>query len=214
MEYDLSEQPIPSFWSSSDFSNSYILPGLSKSIFLGGNKEGIYTVKSGYHQVKFWEHISVSNSSNFSGSMKHWKKLWRLRILPKQMYLLRRILNRAVPVRAKLRSRGVQCRFCVLDVKGVLNPLIILSKTVWATQVWFSSPLGIKFDNHSSESFSVWLQLFITKAPVESVELAASVTYSIWWARIKCVSKENKFRSWIQFQKLVKRSRNTSINVC
>lgn len=59
----------------------------------GASKDGEYSVKSSYHQIKHRENSAEPNNSNFSGNSDVWKKVWELRIAPKQAHLLWRTLN-------------------------------------------------------------------------------------------------------------------------
>lgn len=101
-----------------------------------GNKDRYYTAKFGYHQIKLRESLSEPSSSNITGNTDQWKKLWRLRILPKQAHLLWRILNNVVPVRAKLHSRVVPCPLiCPHCERSVETIDHTFRDCVWATQI-------------------------------------------------------------------------------
>lgn len=92
----------------------------------GANKDEDFTVKSGYHMIKkgkFFLNLTVLRIMN---QPELWKKLWKLRILPKQAHLIWRILNNIVSVRAKLQSRGISCPLlcprCSRFVETILVP--------------------------------------------------------------------------------------------
>jgi hypothetical protein len=75
-----------------------------------GTKDGNYSVKSGYQAVMDWtnRHLPQSTSNHYDDHPR-WKKLRKLHVPPKQIHLIWRIINNAIPVKEKLTSRGIRC---------------------------------------------------------------------------------------------------------
>jgi hypothetical protein len=58
------------------------------------SKDGIYSVKSGYHTILDWKEIDKSQAgSNFNQKDPTWFSLWKLKLPPKYTHLIWRILN-------------------------------------------------------------------------------------------------------------------------
>jgi hypothetical protein len=53
----------------------------------------------------------------------------------------------------------------------------------WARLVWFHCPLTISVTNSLTHSFSAWLIYMIQNASKPSLQVIATITYSIWLAR-------------------------------
>jgi ribonuclease HI len=58
----------------------------------------------------------------------------------------------------------------------------VFSQCIWAQQIWFASPLTIRFDNQN-QTFNEWLEGNITNTPIQSLELICAICYHIWNAR-------------------------------
>lgn len=75
-----------------------------------GTKDGNYSVKSGYQAIIDWQNSSQNQpSSSHHEDNPRWKKFWKLDVPPKQLHLIWRILNNAIPVKDKLLKRGIRC---------------------------------------------------------------------------------------------------------
>jgi hypothetical protein len=59
----------------------------------------------------------------------------------------------------------------------------MLSRSVWAQQIWFASPLNIRFEDESAKSFIDWLQHILTQTKQETTEQISTLCYQIWKAR-------------------------------
>jgi ribonuclease HI len=54
---------------------------------------------------------------------------------------------------------------------------------VWAKQVWFASPLNLRFNQLTSTDFVEWLKVTLPQMHQEGSELISSLCYHIWKAR-------------------------------
>ncbi|MCI10423.1 putative ribonuclease H protein, partial [Trifolium medium] len=85
-----------------------INPTLEDKFMWMGEKHWDYTVKSGYQAIKNWEQESREGGSGHNSSDAIWKKLWNLKIPPRNQLLIWRIIHNIVPVRENLNNRGVR----------------------------------------------------------------------------------------------------------
>lgn len=77
------------------------------------NKDGTYTIKIGYHLLVNQDQILDPYSSNYMEKRRAWKKLCNIKTLTRIIFLTWCILNSTLPIRSKLRRRGVNCPiFC------------------------------------------------------------------------------------------------------
>jgi hypothetical protein len=151
-----------------------------------GTKDGIYSVKSGYQAVMDWKTQHQNQAaSNYYDKEPGWKHLWKLKIPPKHANLIWRILNKAIPVKDHLISRGIKCDpLCVRCNKSIETIDHVFLKCDWVRAIWFGSPLTINFNllnNH--QSFTDWLTTMLENSKNEDMEKIISLIYNIWNAR-------------------------------
>ncbi|KAJ1390016.1 Zinc knuckle CX2CX4HX4C [Sesbania bispinosa] len=83
----------------------------------GNQKNGIYSVKTGYHfALKDSRSQDASSNPPRTPSDLHWRKLWNLPTQPKYKHFLWRLMKSSLLVRANLVRRGIQapqlCPWC------------------------------------------------------------------------------------------------------
>jgi hypothetical protein len=145
--------------------------------------EGGYTVKSGYNILKHWQDSLHTGSTNTNPNNSVWKKLWTLHTIPRHKALIWRILNKAIPVRSALNSRGIQCPIlCPRCLQGEETVSHLFMRCERAKKVWFGSILGINF-NTSHRSFIDWLYYCFSTLKEEDLCYLAAIIYGIWFAR-------------------------------
>lgn len=149
-----------------------------------GNKEGEYTVRSGYHKIKQWESQQIPTTSRNEQNEEIWKRIWKIRVVPnKQAHLLLRILKNVVLVGLNLHAKGVNCPLiCPKCHKYIESIDHVFRDCIWVTHIWLLSPLDLRFENLCDRSFVSCLNSFIMQALEETVELCVSILYGIWWA--------------------------------
>jgi hypothetical protein len=159
------------------------------------SKDGVYSVKSGYHTILNWKDIDKSTAgSNFNQKDPTWTKLWKLNLPPKYTHLIWRILNKAIPVRDNLTSKGIQCSpmcpRCDCHIETIDHTF---RDCEWAKAIWFGSALTIKFNNTNSTSpFADWITNMLQSVDKRTMELIITITYRIWHARNLLVFQEKK----------------------
>jgi hypothetical protein len=144
------------------------------------SRDDNYTVKSGYQAIKDWNNDSMSlSTSRINTPNPMWQKLWKQRIPPKYNTLIWRIIQNAIPVNNNLRKRGINCYpLCPRCNESIEDQTHVFSNCIWAKQIWFASPLTIKFENQS-QSFNEWLQECFDKSPTQNLELICAICYHI-----------------------------------
>lgn len=59
--------------------------------------------------IKQWERQQIPNTSSHDQTKDIWKRVWKLRVIPKQAHLLWRFLTNTVPIRLNMHVKGVMC---------------------------------------------------------------------------------------------------------
>ncbi|GAU42618.1 hypothetical protein TSUD_238110 [Trifolium subterraneum] len=119
-------------------------------------KDVIYTVKSGYQAIQEWkENYNEQATSYKTNDNRVWQKLWQLKIPPKYTHLIWRILQDSLPVQKNLRKRGVNCySLCPRCNDKIEDQNHVFSECWWAKQVWFASPLTLRFNQQAQSCLS------------------------------------------------------------
>lgn len=141
------------------------------------SNDGQYTVKTGY---KKW-HQSFVGSMDVQQS-NGWGRLWRLKIPHKVKYLLWRICRNTIPVRYRLRGKGVVvpigCFMCTGDVEHLMHLFI---DCTYATECW--QRMGMVLNTWEIENASEWLLDKLNMESQENLVTIATVIWGIWFAR-------------------------------
>jgi hypothetical protein len=170
--------------------------------------DGTYTVKSGYHAIKEWDNKTGDPSTSGSNNDNPcWGKNWMQNIPPKHNHLVWRILNNALPVRDNLNKRGIHCYpLCPRCNSKIEDINHVFKECIWAQQIWFASPLNIRFVEESAQSFIDWLQYMFTQTKPETTEQISTICYHIWKARNALISMIRSTYLWkMLFNKLLMR---------
>lgn len=59
----------------------------------------------------------------------------------------------------------------------------VFQECIWASQIWFSSPLGFRFASQKLMFVVEWVQTILLEAPSQVKEMVALILYNIWWAK-------------------------------
>jgi len=126
-----------------------------------------------------WVNFSINLGIELSISLQFWKSKWRITqsLIWFQLFPSPNIF---------IWLGGCCTRFCIWsrvcclgddgDIDYAFMPCPL------AKLVWFSSPLGINFDN-VEDDFCTWLEKIIMQDQQEVTELILFLCYSLWWAR-------------------------------
>ncbi|PNX96793.1 ribonuclease H, partial [Trifolium pratense] len=155
-------------------------------------KDGIYSVKSGYHAIIDWD--SNSNTNNAASSnrpMEIWKTLWKFKVPPKYSHLLWRILNNAIPVKGNLFKKGVKCDpLCPRCLNHVESIQHVFLECEWAKKVWFASPLTLNLNLNQLTDFYDWFTFVTNNTDKDCMEKILAIIYEIWNVRNLLVFQE------------------------
>lgn len=143
--------------------------------------DGHYDVKSRY---KLWYKNNISSNTVFQS--EGWNKIWRLNIPHKIRVFLWRLCWNNVPVRNRLRHKGVDvsilCPMCDNDVEHLLH---VFFDCQFAAQCW--SYAGLSYDMSLVESASEWLMQKIDEGVPNETSKIVMVLCGIWCWRNKKV---------------------------
>ncbi|XP_062014039.1 uncharacterized protein LOC133730473 [Rosa rugosa] len=171
------------------------------------NKNGVYSVKSGYH----WVHsqlITTATSPEASKSgtshsiaTKVWKLIWSINTLPKIKSFLWKVLSGATPTFLNLHKRRLSispiCPICDTYEESIEHTLLLCP---WVQSVWFGSPLGIVIDKQQFKSIDIWLMNIMDTVTVTSeknwlLTLISTISWAIWRARCDYIYSKKQLLS-------------------
>lgn len=145
------------------------------------SNDGQYSVRSGYH---YWQSRHSANDEILTAS--GWGRLWRLCIPHKIKVLLWRICRNTVPVRDRLRGKGVNvpnnCTMCTGNVEHLLH---LFWDCEFAKACW--QHIGVVLDTTEVEGTSDWVLSKLSTEPNDRLIKIATVVWGVWWARNKMV---------------------------
>jgi ribonuclease HI len=159
---------------------------------------GVYTVKSGYQAIQEWqETTNAASTSNNNVSNALWKTLWDLKIPPKFIHLMWRILHNALPVCNNLANRGIKCcPICPRCNQKLEDINHVFKDCTWSQQVWFASQLNIKMENLPHTSFSDWIINISPKSTKACLEQICAISYHMWKARNSLIFNKKEIPVW------------------
>lgn len=140
---------------------------------------GKYSVKSGYYQ---W-----CQQHNVDGGVvqsRGWSKLWQLKIPHKIKVFLWRLCRNMLPVRNKLRGRGVPvtigCPMCVGEVEHLCH---MFFDCKFAQECW--KIVGLSFNTRDVEYMYEWLLQLLVNGLDDVMIKVSSVLWGVWFSRNK-----------------------------
>lgn len=147
-------------------------------------KNGIYTVKSGYKAIQGWKARTNTSPSSSSPETKVWKKLWSLHTIPRHKTILWRILNNSLPLTAELNKKGIICSpICPRCQTKIETMDHVFLTCPYSVKVWFGSSLNINFEKQQTINFQDWLYDTILNKDEEVTIQTVAIIYNIWFAR-------------------------------
>ncbi|KAL6226651.1 hypothetical protein ACLB2K_000612 [Fragaria x ananassa] len=160
-----------------------------------GNKNGCYSVRSGYH----WLHGRFSSTTNqlAIGSshcidLRVWKIIWNIPTLPRIRIFLWKVLLGAAPTMYNLaRRRIISSSVCPIcgNAEETFEHLLLLCP--WVDPIWFGSILGLRIDKQGITTFDRWIiECTQHRSKNEAKYILTVVSFlcwSIWKARCRFV---------------------------
>lgn len=146
---------------------------------------GVYTVKTGY---RLWCDRNVASST--VPQSQGWSKIWRLTIPHKMKIFLWRFCRNNLPVRNRLKARGVNvpiiCPMCSVDIEHLLHIFFDCQFARCCSQ-----QVDLDFDMSDVFAAPEWLLHKLSGSSQEELVKICTVLYGIWVWRNKKVW-ENK----------------------
>lgn len=172
------------------------------------SSDGIYNVKTGY---QYWVDRYSDNLSSVQQSIG-WRRIWNMLVPHKMKVFVWRLCRNNIPVRNRLRSKGVLvtivCPFCNIDVEHLLH---VFFDCQFAASCWRYK--GVQMDMSEVESAPNRLLQKLETGSNDEVVNICTIMSGIWYWRNKKVweSKEviaeiamtcsfNKLQKWKQAQ--------------
>ncbi|KAJ1403209.1 Reverse transcriptase zinc-binding domain [Sesbania bispinosa] len=171
----------------------------------GSNKNGIYSVRSGYHfALQQLRSQRVGTSSGHSILDFHWTKLWKLPCQPKLLHFIWRLMHNSLPVRAQLIRRGINCvplcPWCANDLETAAH---LFRDCKWIKEAWMQSPLGYRFTDSSQIPVGVWVDNYLNKSTEEASSLFIALCYGFWQAMNKFIFQNQQVNLNLIFTSVV-----------
>lgn len=123
-------------------------------------KNGLFTVKSAYFLELTDLHSSEATSSSRNSEV--WQRVWKAKVPPKVQQFGWRVLHEAIPVKIKLRQRGmkldVYCPMCGNSEESIMHCLFLCEE---AARIWKVSPLRLDCDKGAGMEFWDWFNVLL-----------------------------------------------------
>jgi hypothetical protein len=154
------------------------------SLVWKATKNGVYTVRSGYHLLLNECHQDEPSSSDTTKMTQLWNAIWSLHVPPKTRHFLWRACHNSLPTRSNLHHRHIladpSCSSCTNQIESTIHAL-------WQCQtikpVWQSIPWGRKLREISYAGFiDLMYQCFQTLSTNE-LQLFSMTSWGIWYRR-------------------------------
>ncbi|XP_050233580.1 uncharacterized protein LOC126682069 [Mercurialis annua] len=151
-------------------------------VFWYPNKNGFYTVKSGYYKAcAIINRESASSSSSAITSNEIWKRIWNCSIQPKIKHFLWRICHGALPCTDNLVKRSVPvlncCPRCGVSPE---NDLHALKNCDEVRGIWLLSPLSLRSDSFQASSMVERMNHMFTSLKGEDIQTFLTCLWVIW----------------------------------
>ncbi|KAK4270407.1 hypothetical protein QN277_023445 [Acacia crassicarpa] len=146
------------------------------------SKNGVYTVKLGYHSRKSCKSANVARPS--SSTVIHpscWKSIWKIKVIPRVQQFIWRLLSRAIATKAALvRRRRSQDNLCPVCVEAEESIEHVFFHCPWTRCVWFGCSLGARVDISSISNFNAWW-ILMTNSPQLSKHDLSLICWLLWF---------------------------------
>lgn len=156
--------------------------------------DGIYSVKTGY---RVWQNLYAGNSR--CAQLEGWSRIWRLSIPHKVKIFIWRFCRDNVPVRIRLKNKGVSlpimCPMCNVDVEHMLH---LFFDCQFANSCWQS--VGLNYDMREVHSATDWLLQKLEKGKHDEITSICLVLWGIWFWRNKKVWQNQCIKSAIAME--------------
>lgn len=144
------------------------------------NKDGVFTVKSGYH-VATNIRRGMPPDAISEENRQYWRALWSVMLPSKIKIFLWRLCRDVLPVLTRLRDKRVYCSTqCALCDGGEETALHLFRDCPFARAVWFASSVPLISTNISANNFWSFF-VYVCRSKSDGVLLIFLVTCWIIW---------------------------------
>ncbi|OMO68571.1 hypothetical protein COLO4_29577 [Corchorus olitorius] len=168
--------------------------GLDKVIW-PAERNGEYTVKTGYSVKKSLENRSIQKSPSSSHNIAEstWRKIWSMKVPKKIRNFLWRVCSNSIATNFLLWKRKLKgtpcCPFCE-NVEETPEHVLLLCP--WTKCVWFGIALGCRIDRESVTTFDKWYENIALdkgcKRESDYIYIMVGYTcWNIWKERCKAI---------------------------
>ncbi|KAL2936518.1 hypothetical protein RDABS01_011700 [Bienertia sinuspersici] len=167
-----------------------VFPLQQDELYWWPNKEGEYTVKSGYWVgVLGTHHVMMDEMES-----RLWQLIWSLDAPLKLKHFLLRACNGSLPVHEKFRRRHIRdnavCTIFCAEVETVTHALFVCSK---AKEIWESSHLYELTHKAPEDDFGVILCRVAARGEKEGLTTFTSLAWACWFCKNKTVHEDQHF---------------------
>ncbi|XP_050238019.1 uncharacterized protein LOC126687502 [Mercurialis annua] len=162
-------------------------------LFWVPNKNSVYSVKSGYFQVR--NLVDRDRASSLGGSTlrSFWRQIWRCNIQPKVKPFLWHIGHDSLPCNVNLSKRmpmmPKSCPRCRLEEASDLHALKDCEEV---RGLWLISPLGLWVEGANNLNLVDWINSMFTSLKTEDLQMFVLSMWTIWNHRNNIVFENSR----------------------
>jgi hypothetical protein len=154
------------------------------SLIWGATKNGVYTVRSGYHSLLSASTQAEPGPSDTSKTTQLWKSIWSLPVPPKNRHFLWRACHNSLPTRSNLHHRHILddpgCSSCTNQAETTIHAL-------WQCKsvqpLWHSIPWGSKIAVSTYTSFMDLMYQCFSLLSTSELAIFSMISWAIWYRR-------------------------------
>uniref|UniRef100_A0A2N9G7B6 Reverse transcriptase domain-containing protein n=1 Tax=Fagus sylvatica TaxID=28930 RepID=A0A2N9G7B6_FAGSY len=154
------------------------------SLIWGATKQGIYTVRSGYHLLLHERNQAEPGTSDTTRMSQLWKTIWSVQIPSKIRHFLWRACHSSLPTRSNLHHRHVlddpRCNSCTDQIESTIH-------TLWQCKsiapIWHSISWGQTLSKIAYTDCIDLIYQCTQTLSTNELQLFAVICWSIWYRR-------------------------------
>ncbi|KAK4255495.1 hypothetical protein QN277_008493 [Acacia crassicarpa] len=156
--------------------------GLEDKLVWTSARDGVYSIKLGYHRRKNQNSVNVNRSGSSTViPSKCWKLVWKIRVIPRVQQFIWRLLNDAVATNYALvrrrRSKDSRCPVCEKAEETIEH---VFFHCPWTRCIWFGCSLGARVEVSTVSNFKLWW-MKTSESPLLSKQDLALICWILWY---------------------------------
>ncbi|XP_057423561.1 uncharacterized protein LOC130717370 [Lotus japonicus] len=148
------------------------------------NRDGQYSVKSGYKQLRCIQNIQQTTGPSHSNGSKLWQQIWAMKSLPRCKELIWRASKEILPVKMNMKKRGMNidpiCPCCGEEEETTIHALLTCEPV---RRIWFASHLNIHISMDTPDNFLCWLERILAHPEKDTMAEVFNMIWAIWGRR-------------------------------